>query len=137
MAASRPAFPGFEPPWCHGGLPPLEREPAYREPIRIRTRREEIPESHQPTSRKHRQALIQNELEKFLRGVDKFSGKKGGDAEELLETLDEKVLEGRLRDFEILDTVSTVLKSEARRWWRTSRDRIRMWREFIAQFRRL
>ena len=67
------------------------------------------------TSRKRRQALTQNEVEKLLRDVDKFSGEENEDAEEFLETLDDKVLEGRLSDFEILGAVSTVLKSEARR----------------------
>ena len=47
-----------------------------------------------------------------------------------------KVLEGRLTDFEILGAISTVLQGEARRWWRTSRDRIDTWGEFKEQFRR-
>ena len=76
----------------------------------------------EPNSRKRRQALTQKEVEKLLRGVKKFSGEKGEDAEEFLETLDDKVLGGRLSDFEILGSVLMVLKSEARRWWRTSRD---------------
>ena len=74
---------------------------------------------------------------KILRSVDTFSGEKGEDAEEFLEILDDKVLEGRLSDFELLGAVSTVIKSDARRWWRTSRDRIVTWSEFKAQFRRL
>ena len=81
--------------------------------------------------------MTQNEVEKLLRDGDKFSGERNEDAEEFLETLDDKVLEGRLSDFEILGAVSTVLKGEARRWWRTSRDHISTWGEFKSQFRRL
>ena len=35
-------------------------------------------------------------MEKLLRDVDRFSCKKNEDAEEFLETLEDKVLEGRL-----------------------------------------
>ena len=80
--------------------------------------------------------MTQNEVE-LLRDVVKFSGKKNQDVEEFLGTLDDKVLEGRLGNFEISGAVLTVLKSKARRWWRTSRDRITTWGEFKAQFRRL
>ena len=72
-----------------------------------------------------------------MRYVDKFSGESNEDAEEFLETLDDKVLEGRLSDFVILGAVSTVLKSKARHWWRTSRDHISTWAKIKAQFRRL
>ena len=123
-------------PWCHGGLPSLEDEPAYRELPRTPTRRVKVPERREPTSRKWRQAMTQNEVEKLLRGIDRFSGEKNEDAEEFLETLDYKVLEGRLSDFEILGAVSTVLRSEARRRWGTSRDRILTWAKFKAQFHR-
>ena len=77
--------------------------------------------------------MSQPDVEKKLRDVVRFTGKKNEDAEEFLETLDDKVLEGRLTDYEIL---STVLQGEARRWWRTSRDRIATWGEFKEHFRR-
>ena len=50
--------------------------------------------------------MTQNEVEKLLRGVDKFSGEKVEDAQKILETLDDKVLEGRLSNFKILGAVS-------------------------------
>ena len=43
-----------------------------------------------------------------MRDVDCFSSEKNEDAEEFLETLDDKVLEGRLNDFKILGAISTV-----------------------------
>ena len=77
-------------------------------------------------------------VEKLLREVDKFSGEKNEDAGRVFGNSRRKgTFEGRLSDFEILGAVSTVLKSEARRWWRTSRDRITTWAEFKAQLRRL
>ena len=98
------------PPWYHGGLPPLDDEQAYREPPRQRSRREEAPERRERTSRKRRQALTQNEVEKKLPHIDRFSSERNEDAEEFLETLDDKVIEGRLTDFEILGAISTVLR---------------------------
>ena len=65
-----------------------------------------------------------------------ISNEKNENAEEFLETLDDKVLEGRLGDFEILGAISTVLQGDARRWWRTSQDRISTWVEFKEHFRR-
>ena len=94
-----------------------------------------VPERRESTSCKWRQALTQNKVEKLLRNVDKFLSEKNEDAEEFLETLDDKVLEGRLGDFEILGAISTVLRGEVRLWWRTSRDRISTWAEFKTQSR--
>ena len=71
------------PPWYHGGLDPLDRELAGREPIRPCAQRAEAPERREPTSRRRRQPLSTNEVEKLLRNVDSFSGKDGEDAEEI------------------------------------------------------
>ena len=93
------------PPWCHGGLPPPDEELAYREPPQQRARRTEVPGRREQTSCKRRPAVTRNEVEKLLRDVERFSGKKNEDAKEFLETLEDKVLEGRLGDFEILGSV--------------------------------
>ena len=95
-----------------------------------------VQERREQTSRKWRQALTQNKVEKLLRDVDRFSSEKNEDAEEFLETLDDKVLEGSLGDFEIWGAILTVLRGKARRWWRTSRDRISTWAEIKTHFRR-
>ena len=59
---------------------------------------------------------------KLLKDIEKVSGKDGEDAEEFLESLDEKVLESRMWDAVILGAVSNVHQGEARRWWRTIRE---------------
>ena len=56
--------------------------------------------------------MSSTETAKLLKDVEKFSGKDGEDAEEFLESLDEKVLQGRMYDTEILGAVSNVLKTK-------------------------
>ena len=57
--------------------------------------------------------------------------------EEFLDSLDKKVLEGRMWDVEILGAISDVLKGEARRWWRIIREDVKTWVDFKFRFRRM
>ena len=81
--------------------------------------------------------MSSTETAKLLKDEEKFSGKDGEDAEEFLESLDEKVLQGRMWDAEILGAVSNVLKGEARRWWRTIHEDVETWTDFKFQFWRI